>query len=72
MKKDELIKLLQSLADADTNEGHDVNDHPCCVAIRAIEMCFDDIKSLRRAANKEIKFSKKVEMLIKLEYNPDW
>jgi hypothetical protein len=72
MQKDDLVELLKSIAEKDTNEGHDVYDHPCSVAIRAIDKCFDDINSLRKVEPKDCQFSKKMTTLVKLEYNPSW
>jgi len=47
MKKKELIELLSQLATEDLAEDCKLEDHPCSVAIRAIEQCFEDIDSLR-------------------------
>ena len=73
MNKTELISLLSGIAEKDTMEGHDIHDHPCSVAIRALNGCFDDIKLLQQVANKQIHGkSKKCQMLLGLNYNPEW
>lgn len=43
MKKEELIELLDALAEEDAVDIASVPDHPCSVAIRAINKCFDEI-----------------------------
>lgn len=43
MNKKELIELLEELAQKDLIEGKDIFDHPCTVAVRAINKAFDDI-----------------------------
>lgn len=37
MKKNELCELLSEIAENDLAEGTDIYDHPCIVAIRAID-----------------------------------
>ena len=73
MNKDELISLLSEIAKEDTVESADEYDHPCSVAVRALDKCFDDITFLKRVANNvaHIK-SKRAQMLLKLNYNPEW
>ena len=36
MKKPELIDILEKLAKEDLEDGEDIFDHPCSVAVRAI------------------------------------
>ena len=71
MNKQELIELLEKVAEYDLEEGSELRDHPCSVAIRAINQCFDDIKTLKAVAPKN-RGSKKVQMLTGLNYNPTW
>lgn len=58
MNREELTSLLSDLAENDLVQGADIYDHPCTVAIRAIDKCFDDIKSLRPSA--------------RMNYSPEW
>ena len=37
---DIMIELLEKLAEKDLVKGHDIFDHPCSVAIRAIDDAF--------------------------------
>ena len=70
MDKKELIALLAEIAEKDLAEGQDIYDHPCSVAIRALNNCFDDIKLLQQIANKQIHGkSKKCQMLMGLSYS---
>lgn len=73
MNKTELTDLLLMIAQEDITEGVDIYDHPCLVAIRALDKCFEDIAFLKRIANNvsNIK-SKRAQMLLKLRYNPEW
>ncbi len=43
----QLICKLEDLANGDLTEGSDIYDHPCSVAIRAIESARDDIEYLK-------------------------
>ena len=73
MNREELTGLLAELAEADLQEGKDLYDHPCNVAIRAINQAFDDIEVLRRACKyKEAAKTKRATMLIELYYDPSW
>jgi hypothetical protein len=45
IKDDELIALLTRIAKADTDEGADIFDHPCSVAVRRIQFLKDQINS---------------------------
>lgn len=72
MNREELFHLLGELAEKDLAPDSDIFDHPCSVAIRAINKAFDDVNTLRGVAHKSMEHSKKVKMLIGLPYNPDW
>lgn len=73
MNKSELVELLETMAKKDLTDGADISDHPCSVAIRAINQSFDDIEFLKRiisgAANKQ---SKRAYTIRGLTYNPTW
>jgi len=73
MNKTQLIELLNELAEEDMAEGSEIYDHPCSVAIRALNKCFDDIKLLREISNgfHEGK-SKRAKILLVTNYNPEW
>lgn len=71
MNKKQLIDLLAEIAEKDLVQGCDIEDHPCCIAIRAIDQCFRDIETLRKIAPKK-KGGKRVQMLTGLGYNPSW
>lgn len=73
MNKTELVNLLSEIAEKDTVEGHETQGHPCSVAIKALDTCFDDIKILQQIANKKVHGkSKKCQMLLGLSYGPEW
>jgi hypothetical protein len=73
MNKAELIDLLDKIAEKDLEAGSDIQDHPCVVAIRALEKCLDDIKYLQQIGNKTTHGkSKRAKMLLGLNYNPVW
>ena len=73
MNKEQLVELLKEVAKNDLSDGMDIFDHPCTVAIRAINQSFDDIECLKRVAlDKSNAKSKKVMMLLKLNYNPNY
>jgi hypothetical protein len=73
MDKKELISLLEELAIDDLADGADLSDHPCSVAVRALEQCFDDLHYMKQMAkgvhNKQCK---RARMLILTTYNPSW
>lgn len=71
MNRKELVELLQEVASYDLADGSNIYDHPCSVAIRAIDKAFEDIETLRRIAPKKTG-SKKVQMLTGLSHNPSW
>ena len=71
MNKEELIALLKEIAETDLADGSVIHDHPCSVAVRAIEQCFDDIEYLIPAVPK-MRGSKRLQMLAGLTYNPSW
>ncbi|MCK5610652.1 hypothetical protein KAR91_52755 [Candidatus Pacearchaeota archaeon] len=73
MVKSELIELLEQVAVVDLVDGAELKHHPCSVAIKAIEQCFDDVNFLKKiiagTANPK---SKKAVMLLGLSYSPSW
>lgn len=69
MNRAELIELLETIAEKDLIEGSDVSDHPCSVAIRAINKAFEDVEVLRKVAPKKTG-SKRMQMLTGLRYDP--
>ena len=73
MNREELTFLLSEIAEADLAEGSDMHDHPCHIAIRALDKCFEDIEYLQQIANKTVHGkSKRAQFLLKLNYNPSW
>ncbi len=71
MNIDELKELLEGIASEDLSDGSDLHDHPCTVAIRALDQCYEDIGILRRAF-KNKQHSKKVQVLLGLSYGPSY
>ena len=73
MDKKDLIELLEQVAKEDLVEGKDIFDHPCTVAVRAINQCFEDIEYLQDVAtgHKNAK-CKKAVLLVQTKYNPEW
>lgn len=73
MNKNELKEILNELAEKDLQDGADIHDHPCQVAIRAIDQCFDDINSLKSIINTGYgEKSKRMQSILKITYNPEW
>lgn len=72
MNRQKLVELLENIAENDLEEGSDLKDHPCSVAIKAIHQCFDDIGILKNLTRSSTWHSKKVKMLLGLPYNPEW
>ena len=73
MNINELKELLSEMAEKDLVEGHDIYDHPCSVAIRALDQCFDDIEVLKKVVKNSSSFySKRVQVLVKTNYKPEW
>ena len=73
MVREELIELLEKVAEVDLEDGADIRDHPCSVAVRAINQSFDDVNTLCRVIrNDTMGRSKKVQLLIGLSYNPSF
>jgi len=66
----ELTEVLKELAESDLSDDADIKDHPCSVAVRAIEQCVSDINFLKRMNRGEVAASKRAKMLIGLNYNP--
>jgi hypothetical protein len=71
MRLYELTEVLKELAESDLSDDADIADHPCSVAVRAIEQCVSDINLLKRVERGEAHKSKRVQMLIGLNYNPE-
>lgn len=70
---DELKELLIEIAEGDLIEGSLLRNHPCMIAVRALDECFEDINTLRSALNSiSSGRSKAVVMLTKLNYDPSW
>ena len=74
MQKAELMELLMELARKDQVKGTKLSDHPCVVAMRAIDRTFDDINFLLKIARGATYLTKenRGQFLIKLTYNPDF
>lgn len=72
MNREELTEVLETLAEKDISDGSELHDHPCSVAIRALDRCFDDISTLRMQIERHSSQSKKVQHLVGLRYNPEW
>jgi hypothetical protein len=73
MEKQELTTLLDALAIDDLADGADLRDHPCSVAVRALNQCFDDLNYMKRIViGVQHKGSKKARTLIVNTYNPSW
>lgn len=70
LNKLELTSLLADIAEGDLAEGSDLFDHPCSVAIRAINQCFTDIKELQFIARGNEQ--NKSKSLVRGVYNPSW
>lgn len=70
MNVNELKALLIELAEKDLSDDSKLEDHPCCVAIRAIESYKSDADFLREIAlGRKIKTSKRAEILLKMGCN---
>lgn len=54
MKISELEEILREMAVNDLTEGSDIDDHPCMVAIRAIDKAFNVGYSLGFDQNADI------------------
>jgi len=73
MNKDELIELLEDMAEKDLVDGADIFDHPCTVAVRAIRRYEEDIRELRTLAKgKERGMSKRIQTLVRGIYDPSF
>lgn len=71
MNKTELIELLESIAAGDTADDANIADHPCSVAVRALNQCFEDINTLRRTVHVKSS-SKMLTTLRTMKYKPEW
>ena len=73
MNKEELIDLLEDLAKKDLEDGADIFDHPCSVAVRAINKYESDISELQNLAKgSERSKSKRIQTLVRGIYCPSW
>jgi hypothetical protein len=73
MDKQALTTLLEELAIDDLAEGADLRDHPCSVAIRALDQCFDDLNYMKLLVRGvQNKRSKKARTMIVNTYDPSW
>ena len=76
MNKQDLTELLEDIAKSDLSDGADIFDHPCSVAVRAIDQCFSDVQVLRKVFNGAVKnkspYSKRVQILAGLSYEPSF
>jgi len=73
MNKEELVYFLEEIAKEDLVNGADVYDHPCSVAIRALNQCFDDVTHLSKVVRGDLMgHSKRTKTLVGLSYNPSW
>ena len=73
MNKNDLIKLLEELSKNDLSSGSDVYDHPCSVAVRAINQYSDDVAHLCQVVRGDLMgHPKRTQKLISNAYNPNW
>lgn len=69
----EIKSLLGEIAKNDLNEGSDIYDHPCSVAIRALDGCLEDIGHLKDIIlGRTIVNSKKSTVLVQMPYRPTY
>ena len=74
MKKEQLITILEELAVGDLSEDCIIEDHPCSVAVRALNKLSDDISVLKGTLkrNKIRGKSKREQILIGSICAPDF
>ena len=73
MNKKELVELLQDIAGKDLSTDSVIYDHPCSVAVRAIEQYEEDIALLRSIIKgNESPLSERAQAIIKSNYQPAW
>lgn len=73
MNKIELCELLEELAKKDLVDGGDIFDHPCTVAVRALNQIFDDVNMLKNVMNKgQGGQSKATQTILGLRYDPSF
>ena len=73
MNKQELVEILEEIAEIDVVAGTEISNHPCSVAVRAINRAFDDMDFLRRVANGKIpKNSKRAQVMLGCPYSPEF
>lgn len=71
MYKNELIVALKDLAKKDLTDESNIFDHPCSVAVRALDQAYYDIEELRSLA-KSGRYCKRHKVLVETPYNPQW
>jgi hypothetical protein len=71
MNKADLKDLLQAIAENDLADGCSIYDHPCAIAIRAIDRCFSDIERLQVLVKEKPKCKRDI-VLVSARYNPEW
>lgn len=75
MRKDELIELLDAIAEEQSVDLISVANHPCNIAKRALYRCFEDIEILKGAHGLPAVAldSDAVALLVSATpYNPEW
>lgn len=73
MNIDTLKELLAVLAEKDLSADANLHDHPCSVAVRAIDSYRDDASFLRGIVNgRNIKTSKRAITLLKMGCNDNF
>ncbi len=76
MNKEELIELLSNIATKDLMGGHSLENHPCSVACKALNQCFEDIEKLQSYCESyppaSHKASKAKVLLTSTAYTPQW
>lgn len=71
MNKEELIELLDAIAEKESVDLVSVVNHPCNIAKRALNQCFEDIESLQ-AYIFEYGRPEMEDRLRLHPYNPEW
>ncbi len=70
MNKSEMIELLKDVANAD-HDGRPLEDHPCRIAIRALNQCFEDIGALQKYGKQYI-HTDQPDCSVPNPYDPQW
>jgi len=71
VNKTDLKELLQAIAENDLADGCSIDDHPCAVAVRAIDGCFSDIERLQVLVKEKPKCKRDI-VLVNAPYSPEW